>query len=352
MASGMKKLRDISEELIAAEIQKQKKDAAPIERLLTGVSLEPKMAKEENWVQTKCVELLNDAKALAKELVCSLSMKNQYMAADEVWAIIPELHASRAKGAKMSSEGERVKCLNDIVAVIRRLAAGEEPYPLSEEEQGVLDLLDTIGSDDIPRDGEFELTPEQTEAVEKVQSLYTNDEVDALREKKNDNIEREERYPEAEPLSEESIEKLTLMADYIEQAATKLLKVTEIREAIVEAAYEQHYFDVEDVLEEVGIACLTMLAQSTAGKTEPWYEGREAAKEVLGACQRTALKNMRLKNRISERPTASDDSAPAPPPWYLATQGEYFTGGWRATNLLTEPIPKYKWDDSSPTGYA
>ena len=280
-------------------------------------------------------------------------MNEQYMAADEIWAMMPELHAARAKGNSFTSEGERVRVLTELSAVVLRLSKEEEPHPMTEEETKLLALLDEIGSNDMPREGEFDITEEQAQRLEQLAGKYDDDEVDAIRAKKEEIEERKERYvEEAPPLSEESVEKLTMMAKEIDTAAKKLKKMNDIREGIIMAAYEAHYFDVEDVLEEVGIACLTMLAMSTPGKTEPWYEGREGAREVLGACQRMSLKNMRLKNRIDERPTAQNDAAPTPPPWYLATQGEYFTGHWRKADLLQQPIPTFQWDDSSPTGYA
>ena len=42
---------------------------------------------------------------------------------------------------------------------------------------------------------------------------------------------------------------------------------------------------------------------------------------MLGACQRMALKNLKLRTRVVRRPKAEAESAPIPPPWYLATKG-------------------------------
>ena len=190
--------------------------------------------------------------------------------------------------------------------------------------------MESVGLDDLPTQKELRaLTPAQQKQIMELRKQFDDDDVEAARQKQMDKKDRLERYPAAPPLSESSAHSLHQLAKHITDAAKKLDDVVAMRRRLIMGSLEQHYYDVEDVLEEVGVGCLTLLQSAKEGAKEPWWEGREAAKKILGACQRMSLNIIKLKTRIPQRPTASEEAAPCPPPWYLATPGEYFTGGLR-----------------------
>ena len=332
-ASLLHKLQRECETLMNAETAKLKKDQNRFGKLVTAVQIEPKMAKDENWMQQNLIEDLDLAREQATRLVCSLPTEEQYLIADELWDMIPKLHPHRSKAEDdeaATSRAQQVFALQQHAATVTALANGDEIRPLNAGEKELFTFLESVGLEDLPTRKQLRsMTEAQQKRMLELRKQFDDDDVEAARKKQREKRERLERYQPAPPLKEEHTKSLRRLAKHLNSGAKKLEEVVATREALIMGSLEQHYMDVEDVLEEVGIGCLTLLESAADGSHEPWYEGREAAKKTLGACQRMSLNEIRLKNRIPQRPSAADEAAPVPPAWYLATPGEYFTGGLR-----------------------
>lgn len=142
-------------------------------------------------------------------------------------------------------------------------------------------------------------------------------------------------------LSSGASEKLREMGAYVQGAADKLQAAMQTRDALTMGALENHYFVVEHSIQECAIAALTLLTIAKSEPEQPWYNGRQAAQAVFDACQRMAMNEIKLRNRVNKRPSAANEVASVPPPWYLCNQGEYFTGTWRGNHLLQEGTPRF-----------
>jgi len=341
IASHMTKIRAKCLNLFAKEQEKLRKDQDYIPRLVTAVNLKPIVGNAENWSQALCKNELIEARALGKRLVVDLGIEKQYGLADMVWQSLRCLHDERIPGLKATGSDMHYSTLARLANDAITASKNEEVDPWSEEENLVLAHIsgEQVHPSLVPDSG-YEGAP------------LTKQVMEHCKEKKA----RKEKHPvfpqETCNLSPETSEKLLQMGTHMQGASDKLKTAMQTRDACTIGALGQHYYTVEDQIEETGLAALTLLTIAKEEPEQPWYSGRQAAQEVFDACQRMALTEIRLQNRVSKRPSAENEAAPVPPPWYLCSQGEYFTGSWRGEELLLQGTPRFEdADNRSWDGY-
>jgi len=312
MAELMNNLRDDCEGLVTAELAKQRKDDDTLPRLITAISLEPRVAKDENDIQAKCEAQLAKAKTIGKTLVCSLAVDSHHLPADALWAMLPDCHPHRKKGAPHQTV-QRIQAIKTYAATCRRISENGVYQHFSDDEKS---LLLALGFEEWKGEA-------RVEEMKEIRERMDDDDVAAAQAKMERVLKQSHRYKvgfnkwiAGSSLTEEQTRELKKMALLLEGASEKLELVKDTRGRLILAAYAQHYFEVEDLIEDVGLNSLAFLAAADPGEDQPWAEGRRAAQAVLGACQRMGLKNLKLRTRVPRRPKAEGESAPIPPPWY------------------------------------
>jgi len=274
---------------------------------------------QENEHDKAAVEHIANAKLYAKRLVCNLAQDNQYIVADCVWHSLRMLHRGSG-GAEGGQFQVHISELEEQARVMACLANAEDPYPFTEKEEHIIaNNFDVVA-----------LTSQQEEWEGEG---FTKQQIEQTKEKtqKKEQFNKFEQSEEA--LLPDRASDLTEMTQELIEAAGHLHKSKRDRDKLCMGALKQHYEEVETCIEETGVQALTVLQMAQPGKDEPWFLGRQATQEVIDACQRMALQELRLRHRVETRETALKEYAPVPPPWYLATEGEYFTGTWREEDL-------------------